>query len=155
MKKILLLSASIMALTQAHAQTDKGSKMLGVDVGSVRYSATKLEKSINATLRPSAGWFVTNNLAVGAVIYADYSGEFWKGGESYSTLGLGLTPLVRYYVPGHSKHRLFAQATAGPVWNVFTRKSPPSLNPQSGKHSGDYLDWVSDAGIGYNYFLTP
>lgn len=96
MKKILLTLLVVSSFIIADAQTEKGDWMVG---GNFRLNTA--DESTQITFTPSAGYFVINNLALGANLVVDYT----KFGENKRT-DLGIGPFVRYY---------FTQANVRPI----------------------------------------
>lgn len=108
MKKITLVIAFIaMSFVGANAQTDKGTLLLG---GGLGFSSEKEGESSSSTLSisPNIGYFLKDNLAIGANIgFTSFGGDA-KGSE------MQIGPLVRYYAfELGEKAKVFAQASYG------------------------------------------
>lgn len=103
MKKLLLLSAFVIAFGfGARAQTEEGTWMIGTNVANIDYLFDS--ETFNLNLLPQAGYFVSDNIAVGAQANL---GIISGGGETITTYGIG--PFVRGYFGGTEKAKFFAQ----------------------------------------------
>ncbi|MDE3144699.1 MAG: outer membrane beta-barrel protein [Bacteroidota bacterium] len=106
MKKILLSLAIIFIALSTQAQTEKGTWLLG---GSASFSSTKATNSSavrNSTVSPVAGYFINNNLALGAGINLQ---SITGGYSSFS-----VAPFVRYYfLPIGTNAKLFGNGSFG------------------------------------------
>lgn len=87
MKKIFLAIAFSAILTAIHAQTEKGDWLVGG-----RIDINTGDNSTNIGFTPGAGYFIINNLAIGANLVIDYS----KSADIKVT-NFGIGPFVRYY----------------------------------------------------------
>ncbi|WP_420147892.1 hypothetical protein [Spirosoma sp.] len=74
------------------AQTEKGSRLAGVQVGNI-VIPTSGNSSTIISLQPTYGWFVGNGLAVGAGIPF-----FHVSSGGASATQIGLAPFLRYYI---------------------------------------------------------
>ncbi|MBD2757075.1 hypothetical protein [Spirosoma validum] len=93
MKKILFTLVMIVTgLSAALAQTEKGSRLAGVQVGNIVIPTSGGSGTIIG-LQPAYGWFVSDGLVVGAGIPFFYVGS---GGTNITQIGL--TPFLRYYI---------------------------------------------------------
>lgn len=109
--KRILLSALLAASLPALAQTEKGKIMVGVGLANVsagfnHYGGEGLSY-FNANISPTAGYFVSKNLALGTSV-----GLGWGKSGGSSAISYGVQPFARYYF-GEKKTRLFVQADAG------------------------------------------
>ncbi|RTQ53682.1 hypothetical protein EJV47_02800 [Hymenobacter gummosus] len=160
-KLLLVLLAGGLALPTL-AQTERGSKLIGVTVGNVRYTTYNYNerKEYSARLTPSVGWFVADNLLLGAGLnlgYEGYRSEQQALNYAFSVrsrdLGVGLQPQLRYYLPAGSKHRLFGHLSGGLTryWSrlEITENQTPSTTRSK------YTERFIYGGLGYNYFLSP
>lgn len=156
MKKLLLLGIACAMSASAMAQTEKGAKYLGANIGGINYRKSKNSSNINATLFPSAGVFVTDNLLVGTGLQLGYqrSKSHNINGDNISrNIQYGLSPFVRYYLAGTSPHRFFGQLSGGIAWGNNYTKYQVNSQTLSGSTTSHYI--TASAGLGYNYFLTP
>lgn len=127
MKKLILLSAFILATTiGASAQQNPteslpqtsapvagdaistGNWFIGASIGSLGYNFDTEFFRIN--LEPSAGYFVSDRLALGVMTVVGL--EAYDGGTNFR---YGLAPLVRYYFPEGARDtgRFFGEANIG------------------------------------------
>lgn len=93
MKKLLFPLALLFGLlTTAQAQTEKGSRLAGVQVGNIIIPTSGGSGAIIA-LQPTYGWFVADNLAIGVGIPFFHVGA---GGSDITQIGVA--PFLRYYL---------------------------------------------------------
>lgn len=89
MKK-LLLGMFVLVSVSLSAQTMSGNWLVGGDAGFDSYKPDGATESLSKfNVSPQIGYFIMDNLAVGALI------DYTKGYDKSSTIGLG--PAVRYY----------------------------------------------------------
>lgn len=165
MKKVLFAIglATFGCIGAADAQLQKGSVMIGADLGSGISSPSSsslfganfnLNKGsgFNIGIAPKIGYFIKDNIMIGGVVNLGYdkSANINVGDESYSTktTTYGVQALGRYYTsPGQVdnllKHgRFFVEANAG-----FAGVNIKGGNTTNGFAFG--------FGPGYSYFVTP
>ena len=109
MKKIVFGALLIALSFVTQAQTQKGTWLLG---GGAGYSSTSTGdvKESTVALSPNLGYFLADNLSVGAS--AIISSVKPDGGDATTTLAIG--PAVRYYfAPLGSHAKLFANGSFG------------------------------------------
>ena len=131
MKKLLLSLALVAGLgLAANAQTEKGGWMVGAQAANISYNTNA--EVLNLNLTPQAGYFVSDNFAVGASLALNVLSVPGAGGAN-TTWSIG--PFARAYFAGTEKSKFFAQANAG---------------------LGDIGTTVYNlgAGVGYTYFFT-
>ena len=127
MKTLTILLAAWCISTAAFAQFEKGNKMVGGSFGlSFTTDKTKNDGTtytngqyVSFALDPQAGYFVIDNLAVGATL--GFSTDTWKEDDSdYKTVDneISIQPFARYYLP----QRVFFQGNfiAGSAKNKIT-----------------------------------
>jgi outer membrane protein len=161
MRHFLFLLAATGLTLPALAQTERGSKLIGVSVGELSY--TKFDNGrtrLSAAVTPAVGWFVANNLAVGTGIRLSYSRSKFNGfgtmfpvSTTSRSFGYGLAPFARYYLPGSGKHRVFAHVSAEHTW--FRERTKYEEGPNTNASNSFPRTWAAYGGLGYNYFLTP
>lgn len=103
MKNVRILVFLIFcSFSVAQAQTEKGRWTVGAQVGTLTFQRKSNFKSFAASLRPSAGYFVTNGLVLGMGIpltinnqKTDYDNYHYN---HFSTKAIGLAPFVRYFL---------------------------------------------------------
>ncbi|MCC3155855.1 hypothetical protein LJ737_01305 [Hymenobacter sp. 15J16-1T3B] len=172
MRKHLLLVAGFagLAATAAQAQTERGTTLIGLSAGNLGYGrGTDGFRQFSATLTPTVGRFVADNLLVGVGAQVGlnryqsvYSSTYVPGlptmpyglvGYSRREWTAGLTPYARYYFLGRGRHRLFAEASLHAEHNWKQERYETDLgrlsNPQR------YVSYGYRAALGYNYFITP
>src|SRR5690554_3140645 len=91
------------------APIQQGNWMVGGGIGSLGYDFDA--KKFNIALEPGAGYFVSDGIAVGLKLIADFA----TIEDAENTFNYGLLPFVRYYFPEGSSPtgRFFAEAKAG------------------------------------------
>jgi opacity protein-like surface antigen len=144
MKKLLTIAMLCASALAANAQTEKGKFILG---GTIGYSSRKSEdqtgnnKVTNLDLLPSAGYFVSENLALGLGIgYSrnvneiDYKAEpavhlayyIRKDISDYFTI----SPFIRHYINISEKFKFFSQFSVPMKWgNTKVEVSGGGSNP--------------------------
>ncbi|UYZ61993.1 autotransporter outer membrane beta-barrel domain-containing protein [Hymenobacter weizhouensis] len=156
MKKLLLLAVSSTLALPTLAQTEQGSKLIGVSVGGLAYRTDKKNNNFSATLYPSMGVFVANNLLVGSNVLLGYQRlrfETSFADQTSRSFSYGLTPFARYYVPGTGRHRFFGQLSAGVHWNSY-RSRKESVNQPIETSRQTIRSFTYGGALGYNYFLS-
>lgn len=98
MKKVLFIAALVAASFAGQAQTSKGTYLLG---GGAGFNSTKGATTWNVS--PNAGYFVIDNLAVGANL--DVKDQNTAAGTTF-----GVGPFVRYYFVSLGKAKVFGNA---------------------------------------------
>jgi hypothetical protein len=102
MKKIkLLLISTLLFSISANSQITKNYWMMGGTGNFTNYKSTiqnnntEIVQTGNAfQFSPDIGYFVIDNLALGAVVILSYSNP---SGENNNSYGYGISPFVRYY----------------------------------------------------------
>ncbi|WP_242919192.1 hypothetical protein [Pontibacter liquoris] len=86
----------------------KGNWLVGADIGSIGFNFNSDE--FNIDINPNAGYFVSDNAALGAQVQLGLTA--YDGGTNFR---YGLTPFARYYFPEGAAptHRWFGEARAG------------------------------------------
>jgi opacity protein-like surface antigen len=160
MKKLTSTLIVLIALAaSAMAQTQQGSKFLG---GSFNFStqttsstnngATTLGPRTNSIqLNPSVGYFIADNLAIGAGFSLGMDRTNSRANDSWSgNNSIGFLPFVRYYYSLDEKVYLFSQASLG----FFTGRD--RANNGTTTTIGDRSNVLSfSAGGGLALFPTP
>lgn len=151
MKKILaIFTIGILAAGAADAQTKKGNWLVG---GSAGFNSSKVSTSSNSTttinISPDAGYFVANNLAVGANV------GFWSSSYNSSTTTVfNFGPMARYYFAEMGKNaKLFGHAFVG--FGSSKQGSNPSVSSTTwGINAGPAFflnkNVALEATVGYN-----
>ena len=125
MKKLILSVAAVFAFGVASAQdtaTEGGSGFAKGDVfmtGAVNFSSSKYTadgnfKENGFTIAPSIGFFVTENIALGAGIsYNSTSVEEIEGADETKTSTIGFEVMGRYYFTPANQFSVFGQLSVG------------------------------------------
>ena len=100
---LLLISLSV-----ATAQTERGRRLMGVNVGNITIPTSGGSGTI-ISLQPTYGWFVADRLAIGAGIPF-----FNAGANGTRATQIGVAPFLRYYLSG-SQVKPFLGASVGVV----------------------------------------
>lgn len=157
MRKLLLALAAggLLLPAAAQAQTERGSKLLGVSIGELNYSKRKqASSSFSGELYPTAAYFVADNFALGANLVLSYGRIQYQDDLSSRVFGYGVGPFARYYIPSSSRHRLFGQV-GGNIQRAHTRSvRRPTPGPQEFEDQ-KYTTYGYHGALGYTYFLTP
>lgn len=153
MKKITILVFAIFATFGAYAQYNQGRMLVGGSLGfSTQTEKTKYDgntqtdgKWTSFSFEPQFGYFIIDNLAVGASL--DFGLSKWKdendSDDDYSSTSIEFTPTVRYYLP----QNIFFQGQVG----FGTGKDKYG----SGSVDEEKFSTFSFAlGAGYAHFLT-
>ncbi|GGK87340.1 hypothetical protein GCM10011405_38870 [Rufibacter glacialis] len=92
----------------ASTAIQKGNWVVGADIGSIGHNFKS--ETFTLDIRPRAGFFISDNAAVGTQVQLGL--QLYNGGEVFS---YGLTPFVRYYFPEGAAptHRWFGEALVG------------------------------------------
>lgn len=103
-----LLFLITLELSNVMAQTERGHRLIGVNVGNITIPTSGGSGTI-ISLQPTYGWFVNNGLVVGVGI------PFFNVSSNGSrATQIGLTPFVRYYI-GPTQIKPFVGASIGIV----------------------------------------
>lgn len=118
----------VLLISGANAQTEKGSKLVGVQVGNLTFPTSGGGSIIG--LQPAAGWFLTDGLALGVGI------PFFSAGASGGRITqIGLTPFLRYYI-GKTNVKPFVGVSGGAInTSASGRGSGSSESSTSGIYS--------------------
>lgn len=98
---VFTLAFMMMGLSAVMAQTEKGSWMVGADIGNFSYSSQNGYRSFSASVAPSAGYFVAPNLVVGTGLpFSLSTNKYYNpSGDAHArNISIGLSPYIRYYV---------------------------------------------------------
>ena len=133
---------SILVFSSVQAQIQQGNVMVGGNISNMNLSLDN-GGGFNMTLSARAGWFIRNNLALGA--YVDFGLAAAKGIKPSINYGVGA--LGRYYINDPAinvlrKTRFFGEATVG----------IEGYNPSAGDNTNGL---GISAGPGIAYFVTP
>jgi outer membrane protein len=153
MKKTIFTLLVTLASFGAFAQFEQGTMLVGGEFG-VGFSTSKTKfdgrtdtngKSTDFTLNPNFGYFIIDNLAVGAelgVMLNSYKPENTDGKSTETALTFG--PFVRYYFPV----KIFLQGSAG----IGTSKTKDDYNGDVDEDK--FSIFGSSLGAGYAIMLN-
>lgn len=139
------LFCSLFFLPAAFAQTEKGSLLLGGNVG-MNFSSQPNNKHFSASVSPRVGVFVVNRLALGATVPMGYTSS---GINSSRYFNIGIGPFVRYYM-GAGKAVPFLEAKGGWNHSRYRYEAPIGIERKETQNYG-----YGGLGLGLAYFLTP
>ena len=154
---IYILLLVTVSLSIATAQTERGRWTVGAQVGNVSYRSSNSgplsSRNTTVLLAPSGGYFIANNVAVGASlpIYYGYYRSRYPTTSSFTpaeikNTQIGLAPFIRAYI-GSSKLRPFVNATVG-----FTQQWYSSTNfntTNQVKNSDNFFTYGGAVGVAY------
>ena len=151
MKKIFLTVAAVFAFGFANAQeattTDGGFAKGDLFVsGSVGFGSSKTgdEKMSGVVFAPAIGYFISENIAIGARLGVSSTKEEEPAQEDYKTSGFEVEAFGRYYFTPASKFSVFGELAVG----VGSTKEEQGNNEFKSKTFG------VNAGVGVSYFLS-
>ena len=105
---------AVCSLGAVNAQLQKGSVMVGGNVGDIEFGLGS-GSNFSISLTPRVGYFIQDNVAIGAKLKAGFTGQRYGS----STYNYGLDAFGRYYFgpkvfkTGLKEGRWFAEAAAG------------------------------------------
>jgi hypothetical protein len=177
MKKILIVMLGCLNLVTAFSQVEKGSKLVGVSLGSLSYTNSNNKTSYSNTttvydsdgntfsvsLNPNVAWFVTDNLAVGGSVTLGFntnnstSSNTGSANSSHYTSNqpsIYIGPYARYYFSGGTKGRFFQQLNV--QFGIYggRSKSTGSSGSVSETRTIPKGDWNAGIAFGYEYFIN-
>lgn len=151
MKNTFFIFLFILSSISGFAQTDKGKVMLGGNT-SYFYNKTNYSSS-QATIIPSFGYFIKNNLAIGSdFTYTRYKNLYNSnnGINNYNiSNGIGVSPFIRYYKFIENKLAFFGQANIGAM-HSHSHYTENTSNPTSNTIAGNI-----NLKPGLVYFISP
>lgn len=149
MKKIILSAMAILAFGFANAQDDSGEGFSKGDVfvsGSVGFGSTKQGdvKENGFNFSPKVGFFVSENIAIGARIGFASTTQSEPEEDDFKTNEFSVGAFGRYYVTPASKFSVFAEL------GVDISSSKIEQGNFDAKSNG----FGVGAGLGVSYFLS-
>jgi outer membrane protein len=159
MKKIGFICLALMlSHTVSTAQTEQGRWQVGTQIGSLSYvdNGSSGSKQFSGSLLPSAGYFISKNLLLGAGLPLSLSssrsqdiGSVYGGHDAKSTItGVGIAPFVRYYI-GSAKLKPFVGLSYSYVLSNANYQSYTGVKSSAKGHTN-----VVTPNLGLAYFLT-
>ncbi|RSK49505.1 hypothetical protein [Hymenobacter rigui] len=143
----------------AQSTSTKGTRVLGVSAGNLFFRSEASTSAFDVALEPVAGVFFANNWAVGVALPIEYHAFRYKRmDEHHNELITGVAPWLRFYIPSQSRHRVFAEAQIGALYNAYWGRQlvyDPLGVPRIGDFKGHDFGGFVRIGAGYSYFLTP
>lgn len=149
MKKVLFSTVALLAFGFVNAQEKSNGGFSKGDLfasGTVGFGSSKTgdAKSSSFTFAPTLGYFVTENIAVGASLgFGSVSDDDGTGEDKTSSFSLNA--MARYYYNPASQFSVFGQLAIG--------MGSEKIEPSTGGESKSKTFGVS-AGVGVNYFLN-
>lgn len=156
-KTIITLAIILVGITGAFAQFEKGRMLIG---GSLGFSSTSEDweqgsnsitagKTTTISFAPQFGYFVMDNLAVGAAI--DFTNSKFKPDNDakdflseYTETSTQFQPFVRYYLPA----KIFFQGNVG----FGSTKTEDTFDGDTDKYEAKLFSW--GLGAGYAIMLS-
>ena len=145
-KNLFTLLLTVLSFSAALAQTERGSRLAGVQVGTITIPTSGGSGTIIG-LQPTYGWFVANNLVVGAGI------PFFHVSSSGSNLTqIGVTPFIRYYF-GPSQVKPYLGASVG-VINTSVSSSNSASSTDAVYSATGGLAFFINRSVSFDFSLT-
>lgn len=148
MKKLFLIAGITLGLS-ASAQTEKGSWMVGGNIGGLNLGFGKSITNFSIAVNPIGLYFITDNLGIGGRALLGVNANSVSGGTSITKFSFGIAPTLRYYFTEMGKGKIFGEAAVDLEGTSTTTKIAGVSKSQSDNNTGFSL------GIGYNYFFNP
>ena len=172
MKRTIILGAALCSLLSVSAQTEKGSKLIGVSFGSISYTNSNSQTtysntptvyksdghSFSISVNPNVGWFVKDRLAVGGGVSLSFYNSNSKSSNSSSTTtseskynspAVYISPFARYYFSGSKTGMPFAQLNA--QYGISGGKSTSSTSTGSSSETTYKPKYDYNAGLSFGY----
>lgn len=149
MRKAAYLALTLIAMAfsaNTYAQTEKGNTLVGATLGNIGGVFANGTNTFKLNLSPKAGWFIKDNVALGAMVNLGLT-----AGSGTSTFDYGVGAFGRYYISDKKmdlskRSRWFLEANAG-ISGVNKSIKGGSSSNTNGLGLG--------FGPGLAYFLTP
>jgi len=142
--------------TTVQAQTQKGNVMVGANMANILGTFSSDANSFQFNLTPKAGWFIKDNLALGAEVNLGIKTTKYDNTDTKVTdLTYGIGAFGRYYITDESiefskRARFFLEASAG--FNGTNSKTKVADGSSSSiNNNGLGLGF----GPGLAFFITP
>ncbi len=177
MKRTFFLVAALCSLLVVSAQTEKGSKLIGVGFGSISYTNSNSQttysntptvyksegNSFSISVNPNVAWFVQDRLAIGGGVSMSFYTSTSNSSNSSSTTtskstsnqpAFYLSPYARYYFSGSKTGMPFVQLNAQYGISGGKSKSSTSTGSSSETTYKPKYDWNSGLAFGYEQFIS-
>lgn len=177
MKKFILSFVAIITVLSVSSQTEKGSTLVGVGLGSLSYTNSKSSteysnvptvynsdgNSFSISANPNYAWFIKDNLALGGgfsvSMYTSKSNSSNTSNSNtseskYNQPSIYVGPYVRYYLSGSKSGKPFMQANF--QIGLYGGKSTSTTNTGASSETKTKPkgDWNAGATFGYEHFLS-
>lgn len=144
MKKILFTVVFAMFVGVVSAQTEKGNWLVGANLANINYDFDFKEFSLELT--PQAGYFIADDVAVGALLNLGVNAP--EGGDAETFWGIG--PFVRGYFGGTEKGKFFGQADL--AFGGYESETRFGLGATAGYAYFLTKNVALETGLGYDYY---
>ncbi|CAN5420392.1 hypothetical protein BH10BAC2_BH10BAC2_18550 [soil metagenome] len=136
MKRIILTACSMVMITVAFSQTQKGNVLVGADLANLGLNFQEGNTQFSINLNPKAGWFIKDNIVLGAEVILGLNTQ--KGASS---VNYGVGAFGRKYFGAEVSNlsrttKWFVEANAGIYGNNL---------------SGDNIESTSTNGLGVGF----
>jgi hypothetical protein len=177
MKKTIAVLIVALIGFNATAQVEKGSRLVGVGIGSLSYTNSTSKTSYSNTptvynsdgnsfsisLYPNVAWFVQDGLAVGGGISISFYSSKSKSSNTSSSAtseytstqpSFYLSPYARKYFSGSKTGMPFVQVNA--QYGIYGGKSKSTSSGGSSSETTTKPkgDWNAGLSLGYEQFVT-
>jgi hypothetical protein len=109
MKNLIIILLLGVFHNSANAQLDKGTWTIGSSVATSRLAFGAGYRDIRIVVSPSAQYFVSNKIAIGAGLDLDYSSTKADSSLNINRISWGFGPMMRYYITNSAKGGAFGQ----------------------------------------------
>jgi outer membrane protein len=155
MRKIVCLLTFVIICSASYAQFNRGRMLVGGSLGfhgdtyktKNNNTTTTTQKNVSFSLTPQFGYFIIDNLAIGAGIDLSSTSVKYPNNNNYKDVATSFQfqPFVRYYLPV----KVFFQGTVG----VGASKDKVTNNNNVTTVSKSGISSLS-LGVGYAWFLN-
>lgn len=145
MKRIFITALGLFMMSAAFSQTEKGNVLIGADLSNIGVNFQKGNTQFSLNINPKVGWFVRDNLAVGADV--NFGLNTQKGATTF-TYGVGAFGRKYYGAAATNLARTakwFLEANAGISGVNITGTNLVTSNTNGFKVG---------IGPGYSYFIS-
>lgn len=178
MKNGIITTMLLCSIFAANAQTERGSKLIGVYFGDIRMNRTENNtsysntptvynytgKSLNLQIGPTVAWFISDNLALGGNLTLGYyksestssnTGSSTTTTSTYISKSLYFNPTLRKYFGKGAKGKPFAEIGISSSFYPYESKSSTSTGSSSETTTKTKYDRSGNFRVGYEYFVSP
>lgn len=177
MKKLLFSILAITMSVAAFSQVEKGSKLIGVGIGSIGYTNSESKTSYSNTptiynsdgnsfslsVFPNVGWFISEKFALGGSVSISFytsksnssnTGSSATSESKYNQPSFYIGPFARYYFGGSSKGMPFVQGSLSFGLSGGKSTSTSSSGSSSETKTNPKHDYSVGAYFGYEHFIS-